>query len=223
MIIKWLLLLNKSIKVIQEKLVKLFSETSFLLGPKMLSGVVCVALLPPFMIVLYSAFLFYQEQQLNEKMYVLEKKVKSLVELKGEQERFIREFGLSSPLYLQKTIEVTSLLKEDRELLSKLEKFSDYEPIQKRKEFLESSNNQIHFISLLSRTSKNYAEAEWKLEHPIELSSNDLIQIISKIEGGIKDPLRPQLIIKKITLKKKSDNFFDLDLDILQRSLCEKN
>lgn len=215
--------LNKSVEIIKERVTKLFEETPFLLGPKMLGGVVAVALFAPLLVILYSVFLFNQESALNEKMQVLEKKVKSLALCKSQQEGFIREFGSSSVSFLQDNIEVIQPLNEEIEFLTRLEKLSDYEPIKNRLRFLTGEENQIHFIPETKRESNYYIETEWKLEHPIEASAKDVNHLISLIEGAKPNSQRPQLIIKKFSLKAKGDEVYYLDLDILQRSLHEKD
>ena len=223
MVTKWFLFLNKSVEIVKERVTKLFEKTPFLLGPKMLGGVVAASLFAPILVILYSVFLFNQESALNEKMLVLEKKVKSLALSKSQQEGFIREFGSSSVTFLQNNIEVIQPLNEEIEFLSRLEKQSDYEPIQKRLKLLTGEENRIHFISETIRESNYYIETEWKLEHPIEASAGDVNQLISLIEGAKPNSQRPQLIIKKLSLKSKGNEVYYLDLEILQRSLHEKN
>lgn len=231
MFTKWFIFLNKTVLVLKEKISKFFAEAPSLLDPKMLFGTVAIALFLPLLVVLYSVLLFNQERVLNEKMLIMEKKVKSLVELKSQQEGFVREFGLSSFTFLEKNIETIQLLREDVEFLSRIGRESSYEPIQKRIDFLLGRENQMHFISGGSKKSNYYVETDWKLENPVEASTKDLVEIISLVEGVKMDEflpnlLRPQLIIKKISLKLKGDEqnrVFFLDLDILQRNLHAKN
>ena len=231
MVTKWFFLLNKKALYLKERFANFFEENAFLLEPKRLFYVIALSLVGPVLVLIYALFLFHEESGLNEKCVVLEKKVKSLTSLKKQQDSFAEEFGSSDPAFLQNYVETVSLLKEDSELLNKMAKQSTYEPIQRRLDFLSGDENQMRFISEVSRTSNYYIETEWRLLHPIEVNQKDINQILSLIEGVkmyhfVPNLLRPQLVIKKFSLKTNNgDNpqSITLDLNILQRNTYAKN
>jgi hypothetical protein len=132
---------------------------------------------------------------------------------------------------LQKYVERIELLKDEVDFLSKINSQVGYEPVQKRLKFLTSGENSIRFVLKNKRKSNVYAESEWILDHIVEVENKDVLQIVSLLEG-VKlsnfnpNPLRPQFIIKNFSLQAKEgmqDEVFYLNLEILQRSLYEKN
>lgn len=229
MIAKWFLLLKKSFNTLKKKTDRVFNENAFMVNAKTLWGVLAVSLVPPFFVLLYFLFLLQQEALLDQKIGGLEKKVKSLVVFKTEQDRFVREFGASDLAFLQKYVERIELLKEEADLLSKISAEENYEPIQKRLNFLKK-DNFLQFVLICDRKSNSYVESEWALKKEVEVQSKDVLQILSFLEGiklshFSQNPLRPQFIIKKFSLKAKEgleNKGFYLNLEILQRSLCEK-
>jgi|GEM_PF-4996968 len=229
MVAKWFLLLNKMINALRAKLTSAFEESGFVLHPKTLSCVIGLSLIAPFLVSLYSLFLLQQEALLEQKMEGLEKKIKSLVVFKHDQDRFIREFGACDLAFLQKYVERVPLLREEVDFLSKINADEDYAPIQERLSFL-TTQNSLQFILRGERKSAIYQEKEWSLKKSVEVQNSDVLQLLSLLEGvnlpGFsQNPLRPQFIIKKFSLKAKEgiqDKGFYLDLEILQRSLCEK-
>jgi hypothetical protein len=231
MIAKWFLLLNKIVNAFKTKVLSFFDDNVYLLSTKMLWSVIGISLTPPFLVFLYFYFLLRQESVLDEKIHALEKKAKSLVAFKNEQDRFIREFGSSDLAFLQKYVERIELLKDEVDFLSKINSQVGYEPVQKRLKFLTSGENSIRFVLKNKRKSNVYAESEWILDHIVEVENKDVLQIVSLLEG-VKlsnfnpNPLRPQFIIKNFSLQAKEgmqDEVFYLNLEILQRSLYEKN
>lgn len=217
MFTKWFLFLNSSVETVREY-VKSLAGGAFLLKKNVLIVVMGISLIAPMIVGVYFCFFMRQDRILNEKMIGLEKKVKSLVELKNQQDRFVREFGASDIGFLQNYIEPMQLLKEEVELLTKIGKQTSYEPVQKRLAFLTGEENQIKFVQEAVRKSNYYSEIEWKLDHPVEVGVKDLRQIISLIEGAKSHPLRPQLIIKKFSFHSNH-----LDLEVIQRNSHAKN
>jgi hypothetical protein len=231
MIAKWFLLLNKIVSALKIKALSFFDDNVHLLSTKMLWSVIGISLSAPFLVFLYFVFLLRQEAVLNEKIHALEKKAKSLVAFKSEQDRFIREFGSSDLAFLQKYVERIELLKDEVGFLSKINNQVSYEPIQKRLKFLTSGENSVRFVLKTKRKSNVYAESEWGLDHVVEVENKDVLELISLLEG-VKlsnfnpNPLRPQFIIKKFSLQAKEgmqSEAFYLNLEVLQRSLYEKN
>ncbi len=230
MIAKWFLLLNKIVNSFRVKMLGFFENNVFILSTKMLWSVIAVSLSAPLLVFFYFIFLLRQEAVLHEKIHSLEKKAKSLVAFKNEQDRFIREFGSSDLAFLQKYVERIELLKDEVDFLLKVNSQVSYEPFQKRLKFLMEGENSLHFVLKDERKSNVYVEKEWGLEHGVEVDSKDVLQIVSLVEGVklsnfLPNLLRPQFIIKKFSLKAKEgekNGGFYLNLEILQRSLYEK-
>ncbi len=163
-------------------------------------NVIGLALIAPLCVMIYSLFLVKRGEELDEKRGRLEKKIHSLTVIKHQRERFAEKFSSSDPNFIQNYVEPLQLLKEEVDVISKLKSFS-YEPIQKRVSVL--AENKIKFI-------------EGKLAHPVEVTSKDVKQILSLLEGV--NPLKPQIIIKKFSF---SNNI--LDMEIEQMSCHEKD
>ena len=137
-------------------------------------------------------------------MIDLEKKVKSLVNIRKLEGKFIKKFISSDVNFLEHYVSTLPLLKEDVELIEKIGKQVNYQPLQARLNFLESGKNQIEFKSQSFKKSNLYNETEWKMDHPVEVSVKDILQVVSLVEGVkmyqfIPNLLRPQLIIKKLS------------------------
>ncbi len=231
MFTKWYLFLNKNASPLIDKVRALLLKRGDFFGEKILLRVILLSLVSPILVVLISTAFFYQQNCLNEKMIDLEKKVKSLVNIRKLEGKFIKKFISSDVNFLEHYVSTLPLLKEDVELIEKIGKQVNYQPLQERLNFLESGKNQIEFKSQSFKKSNLYNETEWKMDHPVEVSVKDILQVVSLVEGVkmyqfIPNLLRPQLIIKKLSLKAKSsgngESFF-LDLEILQRNANEKN
>ena len=228
MLTKWFLFIVKNIEKIKEKIALLSHDNSFLMRSSTLLGFFLLSLIFPIIVFFYSLALNGHESFLNAKMVFLEKKVNKLALLKNNQDRFAREFGSCDIRFLQNNIEPLFLLQDESNLLLKISMQTDYKPYLKRLAFLTAGENKIKLIKKVSRKSLAYEESEWKFDYPVETSLKDVNQILSLIEGVklgqfLPNLLRPQLIIKKLSLKTKrhGDKVFLLDIDILQRNLLE--
>ncbi len=229
MVTKWFLYLSKNVETVKEKIISLTNDNIFLMSLNTFLGIFALSFFIPLLVFFYALALNKHELALNVKMTVLEKKVNKLALLKNTHDKFVREFGSCDIHFLQNSLETLSFLKDEALLFSKIAMKTDYKPVQNRLEFLSTPANKMIFLKDTSRKSDCYEETEWKLEHQVEVSLSDINQVLSLIEGVRLDRFlpnysRPQLVIKKLSLKTKNEGekIFSLDLELLQRNLYEK-
>lgn len=210
-----------------------FQDPCWIFSSKMVYFLLLASVLPFVFLGGYFFFLHKKQNIIDFEMQKLERKMKHLVELKENREKFLSEYGAGDPLFLEKYIEPVQLLSRDIEELSEIKKEIaplNFTPIDQRLNFLLGGENRIKFIKNNERSSNYYRETEWSLERCVEASCSDLKRLLSLIEGVklsgfLPNPLRPQLIIKKLDLKTKDlDNthgVFSLNIEVLQRGCNE--
>lgn len=131
--------------------------------------------------------------------------------------------------YIDKEIETIPLLESEIEGLKKVvdnPNFTEDETIKKRLEFLTGTGNRLVFSEGIVQSTPLFQEVTETLVHPIEINTNDLKHILSKIEGkdiGSHAPGkgRPQLIILDFKIEKKNvldkNEVYQLNLKLLKR------
>lgn len=130
--------------------------------------------------------------------------------------------------YIDKNLESITLLEKEIEALQKIADQShvvDDEIVKKRLDFL-SNNNKLTFSEGVVQSYPYFHETQETLVHQVEVNENDLLEILSKIEGinlgAFNAPLdRPQLLITELRLDRKQirdqSEVFLMNLKLLKR------
>jgi len=131
--------------------------------------------------------------------------------------------------YIDKYIETLTFLEPEVESLQKIvnnKNFAGDEMIKKRLELLSGSGNSMVFTEGVVQSAPQFQEVTETLVHPVEINTNDLQKILSRIEGVpigqfSPGPNRPQLIILELKLDRKNitekNEVFSLNLKLLKR------
>lgn len=170
--------------------------------------------------------LFYLYLQMNE-MNDLEmrlgsalRKGKTALERKERKEKFLACHADSDPYFLDQHIESASFLqKEKEEVQSLLHAFPHNESIQDRLKFLAGEENKLQFTEENIRSSALIKETDEKQRHPVQMSEQDLQQILSIIEQPRGQS--PQFLIRDILLKRTltplQTEVFEVEMNLLKR------
>ncbi len=160
------------------------------------------------------------ELALNEAlMHATEKNAK---EARNKQ---VRQLFLNTDhFYIDKEVETLTLLNQEIELIEKALKngfHHEEDRLKKRLQFLKEQN-RIVFTEGSVKAYPNFQETIESLAHPIEVNSDDLIKILSKIETVPSSEAneRPHLIITDCKIDRKNSptqETFGVDLKILKR------
>jgi len=137
-------------------------------------------------------------------------------------------FQNKDQFYLIKQLESLTLQKEEISTLKKtLESGFHHEEdaIRARLLFLTSSENSIAFQEGPEKRLRNFRETELSLQHPVEVSLNDLKTILARVEdvkldGNEADPSRPHLFFSDFRIEKKkvfSGEAFSLTFKVVKR------
>lgn len=131
--------------------------------------------------------------------------------------------------YIDKHLETLTFLEPEVEGLQKLltnKNLADDEAIKKRLDFLTGPTNNMVFSEGTVQSTPTFQETTETLIHPVEINTNDLQKILSRIDGVdigsyTPSPNKPQLIILEFKLDRKSltekNEVFILNLKLLKR------
>lgn len=130
--------------------------------------------------------------------------------------------------YIDKHLESIALLENEIDALQKIADQShivDDEIVKKRLDFLNTTN-KLTFSEGVVQSYPHFHETLETLVRTVEINENDLLEILTKIEGTpigsvISPPNRPQLLITELKLDRKQirDNseVFLMNLKLLKR------
>lgn len=138
-------------------------------------------------------------------------------------------FRETDHFYIDKEIESIPLLQSEIDNLQKIVNnphFTEDDGIKKRLEFLTGTGNNLVFSEGVVQSTPVFQEVTETLVHPVEVNTQDLKNILAKVEGKnidsfIPGPGRPQLIILDFKIEKKSitdkNEVYLLNLKLLKR------
>ncbi len=131
-------------------------------------------------------------------------------------------YAESDPLYLENQLEPLAFLKKEKEKLEQLLQsptFIGNEAAEKRYAHLTSAANHLEFLQGSPQIGEGIQESICSLSHPVQVDSNDLKEILSRIEGNRKG--KPQLLITEFKLSKRpfpsGNEVFELNVKLLRR------
>lgn len=185
---------------------------------------------------LCAAFFLYTEQQslqsLQETSIVALQKAKSAFRRKAKKDTFLAKHTESDPYFLDKEIESLCFLNQEKEKLKGWlahPAIPNKEKLQRRLQFLDSTENRLSFAEEEIQTSKLCKETKEKQRYPIEVDAQDLKTLVHLIEET--DPLqytgpRPQILISEFSMAKKNtllqNEVFEIKMDLLKREFISK-
>lgn len=195
---------------------------------RLLLYAIVTGLLP---ILLAVAHLTSKQSEVNRLKETLEtvQQLAYLQEKKQASNIAVRAFYKNADhFYIDKNIESISLLEQERESLYKIAQQNNVvedENIKKRLDFLTNTNRLV-FSDGEVQPYPYFHETVETLVHSVEINTNDLQELLSKIEGVAIGPFSsgidpPQLIITEFKLEKKKvwekSDVFVLNLKLLKR------
>lgn len=161
-------------------------------------------------------------EQVSSKAFLREQKQATNMAVQS----FFKEANHS---YLDKEIETIPLLQPETQSLQKIvvnPNFTEDEGVKKRLEFLSGKGNRLVFSEGVVQSTPVFQEVVETLVHPVEVNTEDLKNLLAKIEGKKIDsfepgPGRPQLMIVDFKLERKSisdkNDVYLLNLKLVKR------
>ncbi|MCB1110293.1 MAG: hypothetical protein KDK64_04875 [Chlamydiia bacterium] len=194
----------------------------------MIGGIYFLCFLPT----LLAAFaISRQKEQLEEAKAAIDClviKMERLKELQKDQHQFFKTYGEVDPYYLDHAIESMQFLKPEVEALRLVVSspaFKACDRLKQRLQMLSQGNNAFIFSEGPRKTVGKLEETELFQKRPVELSRDDLKQVLSVVEGipigeVVIPPGRPQMIVKQFHLSKKKlaeRETYQLEMQLIKR------
>ncbi len=191
---------------------------------------VLIALLIP-VVVAFSNF-YIKKNSLNElkdQLAFIEQRALNQSSKQAQNIQVREHFRDADHYYLDKYIESLTFLEPEIESLNKMvtsKNFAGDDAIKKRLDFLTGTENRPIFHETKVESYAFFQETERTLQKPIQINSEDLKKLLSRIEGmkiGSYEPApgRPQMIILDFRLDKQAslegNEVFQLNLKLLTR------
>lgn len=135
----------------------------------------------------------------------------------------VREhYAACDHFYLERALENLPLLKKEREALEKMvgtSLFSGSDAQESRLAFLKGSENRLRFTEGNIQVGEGIRETIVTLDHPVEIDTDDLREILERVEE--KKEGAPQLLIADFTIAKKrgasASEVYELSLKLVKR------
>ena len=208
---------------------RLFYTPFWVTKPSVFSFLVGISILPVCAAFWVSYLLLERSNECQVWMQKLEHRAQFLMHMQQKREAFFKTFAGADRDFLQTTIAKQELLNEDIDLLKRIssdETYVQYEPIRERLSDLRGEKNKMCFVKKQELVGDFYEEQRWSLQHFVEMSSEDVKQVVSEIEGvrvdsNVQASLRPYLVVTKFALNWKAqenkNQLFSVDMEVLQR------
>ncbi|MDN3507271.1 MAG: hypothetical protein P0S96_08605 [Simkaniaceae bacterium] len=170
-------------------------------------------------------------QQIDEALYLKEKE--NLADKKAKlQEALNAQMKSASADYLETVIEPMQFLRSETQKISAMLHGSpENKAYQTRLQFLQNGQNTLRFRQQNFQRIGNQQEMEAKQIHPVELSREDLKQLLANIENITLGDTKPEgnppnLLIKNFELIKKplptSEEVFLVNLELIKREIIHE-
>lgn len=163
----------------------------------------------------------------------MEVRILRLIETQKEKNAFFNQYQNSDPTYLDHTLEAVTFLRPEVEALKLMENhpaFQSCQTVKSRLDHLIKGKNRLLFSEERHQVSKFVSESELKQLYPVEVTLEDLKNLLTMIEdveiGSYKTPaFRPQLVVQSFHLQKKDlagkETYF-LDMNLVRREPIKK-
>lgn len=203
-------------------------------------GKLCFAKMRPIFFYLFLTFpligtcLYFGVQKVYlddlEAQFVLScKKGKNALKRKEQKEEFLRKYSHATPYFLDTHIESLSFLEKEKKMLQTLLQhpaLTDKKAIEERLQFLEG--NKLVFTEEALRNAGQVHESEEKQRAPIQMSEEDLKQLLCRIENVPIDSFlpeenSPQILLTDFQFEKKESSlktpFLEVEMKLLKREI----
>lgn len=137
-----------------------------------------------------------------------------------------KKYSDADCFYLDNQVESLAFLKKEREALENLihnPSFTGNEAAEKRYAFLLGEVNRLKFTEGSVQSGEGLQETTEIQAHPIEVDTQDLKELLARLEGN--RPGKPQLLITDFKLNKKmhsnGNQVFELNLKLLKREFVQ--
>lgn len=184
----------------------------------------------PIIFLAYSFFASLEQiHELNSSLQNIEFLARQVENKQAANLATIEHYRNADHFYIDKNLETLEFLQPEIAGLKKVMEdpnFIEDDGTRKRLAFLTSKQNKLSFAESNVQSSPHFQEVTETLLNPVEVSSSDLKNILSLIEGqeidGFKPaPNRPQLILTDFKLEKKAthdhNEVFILNMKLLKR------
>lgn len=171
----------------------------------------------------------YRFVKKNREWDAVQMRILSLHTLSASKERkqylnnLVRQnFSGIDQFFIENQLESLQLLKREREALEKLFQsptFTGNEAAEKRFAAITSKSNRLEWTQGNLQSADGIQEGHFMLSHPVEIDTQDLKEILTRIEGTRKG--KPQLIVTDFKLLKKAkqngNEVYELNMKLLKR------
>jgi hypothetical protein len=174
------------------------------------------ALLPTVGCLLYFFHAKEQLEQLEGRVAAIDAHKMFLCRAKAEQADRLQKLQKGDPAYLEKEVESLQFLQTEVKRLQVLGSGKN----SARLHFLQGGGNTVRLIEHNFRKKPPFQEADARTEHSVEMDTEDLKKLLSKLEGVS----APELTISQFQLNKKtisaSEEVFVVYFELIKRELA---
>ncbi len=137
-----------------------------------------------------------------------------------------KKYTSCDDFYLENQVERLSLLKREQDTLRQLiqnPSFTGNEQAEKRFATLTGDANCLKFTEGSRQSGEGIQETTEILARPVEVDTEDLKELLTRIEGDL--PAKPQLLITDLKLNRKrhtdGNEVFELSVKLLKREFTQ--
>ncbi len=189
---------------------------------RLLTYVVIIGFLPA----LFTLFNVYQKKQewrtVSEKIIALHEMSEAKARKQYLNTIVRNTYADTDQFYLENQLESLLFLRKERETLERLLQnptFTGNEAAEKRYNLITSKANRFELMQGTPQSAEGVHETSCTLSHSVEIDTNDLKEILNRIEGNRKG--KPQLLITDLKLNKKThgngNEVYELNLKFKKR------
>lgn len=175
----------------------------------------CSGLFPAIFCLLYFFYARIDQQELREKLNSLTMHTTLVEKTKLEEDKRLEKLKTADPAYLEKVLAGLVFLEAEIKRLQLVKT----DPNVKRLRFFKERANSLQFIEENFRENLPFQETDIRLDHPVEMDSEDL----KKLLKGIEEIEAPELVIKKFELSRKSpspqEEVYLINFELIKREL----
>lgn len=172
-----------------------------------------------------SIFLFFESKNLSlleDRIdYGLRKKALSQ-KVREQNAYFFSKYSQTDPYFLDNHVENASFLKREKSHLQSLllhKAFSNSKELTLRLDQLE--NNRLRFMEKNTDSYGNIRDTKEALKNPVQMEEEELLSLLSLIEGTKPFPSRPQLLLENLTIERAQSPFLkevlEVDMNLIKR------
>lgn len=171
--------------------------------------------LPSVFCLLYFFHARLKLQELEERLTSLTMHMALSEKTKSEGDKRLEKLKTADPAYLEKALVGLTFLEAEIKRLQLIKN----DPSAKRLRFFKEGANSLRFIEENFCEKPPFQEIDVRLEHPVEMDSEDLKKLLNRIE----EAEAPELVIKRFELSRKSpspqEEVYLINFELIKREL----